>query len=210
MGLKLITAPAATPITLAEAKEHLRVTTSSQDAYITTCLKAATTYTEEWLGRALVDQTWELVLDGFPTGTSFLTTGEIDTVRAIQIPKPPLISIVQIAYDDSNGDEQIMNANNYYADTASEPGWVVLNGITQWPTTIAAINSVRIRFRAGYESMDSPVDTAIPDDILAAVKLTMESLFENRGRQIVGEVANAMPFGVDALLIKHRVTLGMA
>ena len=80
------------------------------------------------MGRALVDQTWELVLDGFPIATSTSTND-----LAILIPKPPLIAVTQLAYDDTAGDEQIMNVADYYVDNVSEPGFVALNGITSWP-----------------------------------------------------------------------------
>lgn len=211
MGLKLITSPTAEPITLTQAKAHLRVVDSDDDAIITALIKAARMSVENWTGRALVDQTWDLVLDGFP-GSISATTSFVSTTTnmAIQIPKPPLIDITQIAYDDSAGDEQIMSVADYYTDNASQPGWLLPNGITSWPTTIDAVNCVRIRFRAGYLSTDSPPVTDVPDDIVAALKLTLGSLYEHREEIVVGTIANKLPFGVEHLLRHHRVLLGMA
>jgi len=208
MGLKLITPPATEPLTLAQAKAHLRVVDSDDDTYITALVIAARQNAENWMGRALIDQTWDLVLDGFPTASASVSSSVVD--MAIQIPKPPLIEVTQVAYDNSNGDEVLMNPNDFYADTASEPGWLVLSGLTTWPTTIDAINSVRVRFRAGYLSTDSPPVNKVPEDILYGVKLLIGSMYEHREQVVVGSIATKLPFGVEQLLRHHRVLLGMA
>jgi uncharacterized phiE125 gp8 family phage protein len=200
MGLKLITPPATTPVSLDEAKVHLRVVDDDEDLLIGTYIQAATGSTEAFLGRALIDQTWDLVLDAFPTTTDL----------EIKIPKPPLIEVTQIAYDDSNGDEQILPSGNYFVDAVSEFGWVVPQGNLSWPSTIDAINSVRVRFRAGYLDTNSPPGNAVPDDIRAAVLLTIGSFYEQRESLVVGTVVYQLPWGVEQLLRQHRVLLGMA
>jgi len=62
---KLITPPAVTPVTLAEAKAHLKVTDTSEDAEIILWIEAATCIAEVFLNRQLVTQTWALFLDRF-------------------------------------------------------------------------------------------------------------------------------------------------
>src|SRR5262245_57253066 len=137
MAVKLITAPADPVLTLAQAKAHLRVDHNDEDDLITALVLAATANVETFTGRALIDQTWELVLDSFPDDTNLFE---------IEIPKPPLIEVVRIAYDDELGDEQVMAAADYFVDNASEPGWVVPASDSLWPATLDAINTVRIRF----------------------------------------------------------------
>jgi len=215
MALKLISPPASEPITLVEAKAHLRVTDSDNDTLITALIKAARANAEGFMGRALVDQTWELYLDSFPTYSVNVNsycnvTSTAPGALAIEVPLPPLIQVTQIAYDDANGDEQIIASGSYYVDNVSEPGWVVPSGISQWPTPINAINSVRVRFRAGYLTNDSPADTFVPEDIKAAIKLILGSLYEHRETQVVGLIANELPLGVEQLLRRYRVLLGMA
>src|SRR5262245_41220288 len=208
MALKLITPPAVEPLTLVQAKAHLRVVDSDDDTLISALIIAARQNAENWMGRALIDQTWDLYLDGFPTASENVPSTVVD--MAIQIPKPPLIQVVQVAYDNTNGDEILMNPNDYYADVVSEPGWLVLSGLSSWPTTIDAINSVRVRFRAGYLSTDSPPVNKVPEDILSGVKLLLGTMYEHREQQVVGTIANKLPFGVEQLLRHHRVLLGMA
>lgn len=212
MANRLISPPAVEPLTLAQAKEHLRVVASDEDNLITAIIKAARLNVEAWTGRALIDQTWELVLDSFPAASQNNFPFVVPTVggNAIEIPKPPLIAVTQFAYDDTAGDEQILDPTAYFVDNASEPGWVVPAGSTSWPSTINAINSVRIRFRAGYQTADSPADTAVPEDIKAAMKLLIGNMYEHRETQVVGTIANRLPWGVEQLLRPHRVLLGMS
>ena len=213
MGLKLITPPAAMPLTLEEAKAHLRVVANDEDNLIGAYLAAATANVEAWLGRVLVDQTWDYVLDAFPGNTvSGGTSVNTSTNNVgIQIPNPPLISVVQLAYDNTNGDEVIMPAADYFVDNVNAPGWVIPAGSSLvWPSTINASNSVRIRFRAGYINNDSPADTDVPADIKAAIMLTLGNLYEHRESQVVGTIVSKLPFGVEQLLRRHRVLLGMS
>src|SRR5262245_60381712 len=102
-GLRLISRAATWPITKAEVKSQTRVDDDDEDDVIDGVLiPAATTYVEDYLQRALIDQTWELALDRF--------CGEIE------IPRPPLIEIVSVKYDDGNLAEQIVDSANYSVD----------------------------------------------------------------------------------------------
>lgn len=200
MALKLITSPASDAITLAEAKAHLRVVDSDDDTYISAIVKASCANVEAWLGRALIDQTWDLYLDAFPT------TNDLE----IKIPLPPLIEVVSIIYNDTAGVEQTVNSANYYVDTVSQPGWVVPVSSFTWPTPLDAINSVRVRFRAGYIDTSSPPQNSVPFDIRAGILLAVGSMFENREQVVVGTIASKLPWGAENLLRPHRVLLGMA
>src|SRR5512139_2288241 len=108
--LKLITAPTVEPVTTAETKSHLRVDTTADDTLIGTLITAARQDSEEYLNRALVTQTWDLYMDGFPTTTK------------IKVPLPPLQSITSIKYYDEDDVEATMTATDYIVDTVSEPG----------------------------------------------------------------------------------------
>jgi uncharacterized phiE125 gp8 family phage protein len=202
MALTLVTAPAVEPISLTEAKAHLRVSHSNDDTLISMYIRAAREYVEGehgFLGRALVTQTWRLTLDEFPT-------------NEIKIPLPPLQSVVNVYYDDSDGNEQTVDSDLYYVDTASEPGWVVPVAI--WPTPLDAINAVRIDFIAGYlPTTDSPPDLAgnVPFNIKAAMLLMIADWMENR-EETSSEPVNSNIFhsGADRLLRRHKIDKSMA
>lgn len=195
MALRLIDAAADGAVSLTEAKAHLRVDHSDEDTYIGLLVSAAVDNAQTFLGMTLGLQTWELVIDAFPTAE-------------IQIPLPPLREIVSVKYDDGDGVEQTMDPADYFVDTVSQPGW--LSAINNsWPTIIDAPNSVRIRFIAGYSIGDSPA-VDVPYAIKAGILLLIGTLYAHREHVVVGHITQPMPWGVEALLRPYRVLLGMA
>ena len=62
----LTTPPLAEPLALADAKAHLRVTSSDEDAMISTLIIAARRHVEQATGLALITQGWSVFLDRWP------------------------------------------------------------------------------------------------------------------------------------------------
>jgi uncharacterized phiE125 gp8 family phage protein len=132
------------------------------------------------LGEALITQTWELALDGFPT------------CDQIVLPLPPLREVVSVTYDDANGDEQTMSADDYIVDTRSRRGRIVLKPGASWPAAGVSINSVRVQFVAGYgEACD------LPAYYRTAMRLMLAYLWEHRGDD---EALSSMPQAYYALI----------
>ena len=198
MAVKMISPPATYPVTVAQAKAHLRVVDDDEDALIELLLASATRHAEQFLGRRLIDQTLELTLDEFP-------------LNEIKIPYPPLIEVVSIAYDDGDGNEQTLSTGEYTVDNVSQPGWVVPVSSGSWPTTFAGINAVRIRYRAGYlDETSSPPVANVEHDIVAAILLTLGSLYAHRETVVIGVSATSLPWGAEQLLRLHRIDMSMA
>jgi len=187
MALVLVTPPASSPISLAEAKSHLRVDHSDEDTHIQLLIDAATTYLDGYtgiLGRCLVSQTWDLYLDEFPT-----------CEPSIQIPLSPLIAVSSVTYTDTAGDPQTVDSDDYTVDTITPPGWVVPDSSFSWPATMDAVNAVKVRFVAGYSS--------VPAAIKAAMLLMVADLYENREPVIIGQTVNETR-AVQSLLAPFR------
>lgn len=200
MGLTIITPPATTPLSRAEVKQHLNVTHTDFDSLIDIYNLAATDAAEQFMGRAIVDQTVEYVLDAFPTGDNL----------GIRLPWPKIIELISVSYDDAAGDEQVIDAADYYVDAVSEPNWLMPVSSSGWPTTIDAINAVRIRYRAGYLNTDSPPSANVPASIKAAILLTVGSLYAHRENIVVGQTAVLLPWNAENLLRPYRLYLAMA
>ena len=160
--LKLIEPPAEEPVSLQEARTHLRLD-SGEDDYIAGLITAARRYCETFQNRVYVSQTWDLFLDAFPPG-------------CIKIPLPPLQSVAFIKYKDSSGELQTLESSEYVVDPYSEPGLIFRAYGKSWPATYPEANSVQIKFVAGYGAAAD-----IPPEIKQSILLKIADLYEHRG-----------------------------
>lgn len=212
MTLTLITAPTVQPITLATAKEHLRVDHTDDDDLITALIVAAVSHVDGRdgvLGRALVSQTWEIRLDEFPCG-------ELTRERGIRVPLPPLIEVVSVKYVDSDGVLQTLSSSAYQVVAGGFGQALIVEAYGEtWPSTRDEPDAVRVQFTAGYVApVDSPpvAGEGVPGAILSAIKLMIGHLYESReGVVMDARIEPAeLPLGVRALLAPYRVgTLGL-
>lgn len=145
--LSLVTGPEIEPLDLAQVKKHLRFSSSTEDTLLDGWVAAARQYFEDQTGRQVMAATWELWLDGFPTGR-------------IELPKPPLLNVVSVGYV-SDGDLVTMDAADYTvkapAGALATPGWVQLPFGGIWPTPQDVAGTVRVQFQAGYGSATGDV-----------------------------------------------------
>ncbi len=124
MPLQLVTPPAEEPVSLAEARLHLRVDMDDDDALIRSLITAARQAAETLTGRQLITARWKLVLDAFPGPSSMgVPVGASFSLpaHAILIPKCPIQSIVSIQYVDMSGAWPVMPPTDYTVDLACEP-----------------------------------------------------------------------------------------
>ena len=188
MALKLITAATSLAVTLAEAKAHLRVDSTDEDALVTALIHAATATAEQMTGRALMTQTWELTLDAFPD--------------ALELTRVPAQSVTSIIYADATGAATTLDNGLYALDSADDFGfaYIVPAYGTEWPTTRSQINAVAVRYVAGYADA-----AAVPVSIKSWVLLQVAAMFENRELETGGS-GSAVKLGFcDALLARYRV-----
>ena len=155
MTLTVKTPPADEPVTLSEAKDHLRVDGSDHDSQVTAVITAARERAERYLGRALVTQTLELRLDAFPA--------------AIDLPRPPVQSVASIKYIDSDGDEQTLDSADYKVD--AEGARIIPTD--DWPHTLDTVNAVTVEYTAGY---GDPED--VPEAIKQGILVHAERMFD--------------------------------
>lgn len=206
-GLVRISAPETTPVDLDEAKKHVIVEHAEDDALIERYLGAATGAAERYLGRALIDQTWDLYLDAFPA-RMFRDNRQ---GLAIDIPRPPLIAVEGVFYLDADEIEQEVDAADYVVDAIRQPGRVRPVLGLSWPTASLVANAVRIRFRAGYLDLTvSPGVEMVPDEIKTAILIHVADLYRNRESSVTGERVGALPWSATELLRPYRIHRGFA
>lgn len=183
---RLITAPASEPVSVAEAKAHLRIEHSLDDTQIGVLIAVATATVQEMCWRALVTQTWELVLGGFPEG------GEVELPRGV------LASIESVKYIDSDGVEQTLATSEYEADTDSVPGKLRLAHDKSWPSTRCQYDAVRVRYLVGTAA------ASVPTPLKQAVLLLVSEMYEHRTPTVFGQTSQ-VPFAVDALTAPYSL-----
>lgn len=166
MGLVLKTAPVAEPVTLAEARDHLRLTDTNLDTNVVTPLiVAARVKSEKITARQFVTATWTYTLDKFPSNSHDRVANVID------LPLPPLASVSSLKYWDVDGNEQtLVKDTDYVVKTGSIIGRVSPDVDQSWPATQRRLEAVTIEFVAGYGAA-----SAVPEPIKAAIKLYVES-----------------------------------
>lgn len=184
--MKLITPPTVEPITLAEARSHLRVTHTDEDALITALITAARADAENELQRSLITQTREIARDAFPD--------------AIELTFGPVIAVTSVKFDDLAGIEQTLDPATYRLDTFRLTGRLVPDPEYSWPETRQHVNAVRVRYTAGY----GPAATDVPAPIRQWILLRIGTLFEHRESVAAGVTVATVPY-VDRLLDPYRV-----
>lgn len=166
MSFQLVTAPTAEPVTATEAKDALRIDTSTEDTEITRLITMARQEVEDKLRMQIVTATWDLFLDCFPT-------------KGFDIEKPPVQSVTSITYQDSADATQTLATTVYDTDLVSRPGRVRLAFGQSWPTTYDKPNAVTCRFTTGYGlPTDSPA--TIPETVKQLVILIVGREFDGR------------------------------
>lgn len=188
-ALSIVTEPADEPITLEEAKAHLRVDFDDDDAYILALITVAREIAEQRTNRALVTQTWDYVLDTFPP------CGEI------KLRKPALQSVTSVNYTDSSGVEHVMPESDYIVDAKSVPGRIFLGFGKTWPTAILQpASAVRIRFVAGYGNADF-----VPRALKQAMLFLISQFYENREPVSLNTKPEVIPMTFDLLIGPYKV-----
>ena len=191
-SLNVTTQPAVEPVTLAEAKLHLRIETAqtAEDDLITALIVAARRQAEQFTGLQVCTATYTWKLDCFPA--------------VLWVPRPPLQSVTSITYLASDGVSTLLAASLYQVDVGGkEPprkGRIIPAYEEQWPVTRAVLNAVTAVFVAGYGAAAD-----VPSDFKAAIKLIVGDLYIKRENIVEGTIVTEIPRAAEALLAPYRL-----
>jgi uncharacterized phiE125 gp8 family phage protein len=194
--------PPPEPVSLADAKAHLRVDIPDDDNLIENLIVTAREIAETETRRALTPQTWKLILDAFPANPQSALTWQFDQDR-FRLPFPPLQSVTSIVYTDLNGVPATISPSMYQVDTASEPGRIALVSGQVWPTTaLATIAGVVVTFVTGY-----PTPAAVPQSIKQGMLLVIGAYYENHEDLVVDKQIKSieLPRGAASLFWRNAV-----
>lgn len=165
MRIVRTTPPAIEPVTVAEAKVHLRHFDVVEDALIGMLITAAREYAESYCGRSFITQAWRGVMDQFPCDW-------------IEIERGPLIAVQSIVYRDMGGVAQTIVAPalpEWAIDTSGEIPRIAPGFGYTWPNALPQIGAVQVNYTAGY----GPLATDVPAVVRNWILVRVNTMFEN-------------------------------
>lgn len=187
MALALIGGPASEPVTVSEAKAHLRLDGSAEDLLIASLIVTSRLHVEAALGLALIRQGWRLTLDRWPDD------------GVLRFPLRPIRSITEIVVRAADGTPAVVPSETYLLDgQALRPRLVARDA--KWPAPGLEANGIEIAFEAGIG--DAAED--VPQPIRHALLLLVAHWYEHRDPLEIGSVAAAIPAAVSDLLRPYR------
>jgi len=199
----LVIPPALMPVSLDEAKLHLKVENNAEDGLIQGLIAAAVSHLDGRigvLGRALVEQTWRQDFDGFG-GRMCLSPG-------------PVSEIVSITWRDVDGQVSTVSDADYSLQ-ADRSGSAYVEWDTNYssPSNLHETAPVSVTFKAGYPTVpaveadpeaDPPVEAAaaistVPAALKAAILLMVGNWHRFRSDGAESGVSS-LPMGVSSLI----------
>ena len=179
----LLAGPAGEPVSLVEAKAFLRLDSDAEDGLLATLIAAARLHIESVSGRALLRQTWRLVLDRWPAE------------RVVSLPVTPLISIEAVTAFDEQGDDHAVPVGQFL----TEPERLLLPRAVEGMPDLRERLGLEIDYVAGFgEAAD------VPPDLKQALLVLVGHWFENRDAVLVAGAGAVIPFGFDRLVASYR------
>lgn len=174
-----VTAPEAEPVELAKAKQYLRIDAGDEsfDDEVETFIAASRAEIEQICNTRMITQDVLVVASGF---------ADLE-----HLPIGPVQEIVTIHYVDTDGEEQLLVAENYQliagvldAQIIKMPGFV-------WPVLADRADAVRVTATVGYGDASSDV----PRDLYFVILQAIRAKFD--GREI----------SLEHMLVNHRIWL---
>jgi uncharacterized phiE125 gp8 family phage protein len=195
MNLKVLARGTAEPVTLAEAKLHLRVDVTDDDVLIGAMISAARDMVERYTSRTLIYTAYRMTMDMWTWDIELPRSPAVEAaanlVTGISYVTP------RIRYYDNDYVQQTIT----YADDDFEllldnnPPLLVLPPSTIWPITAPLQRgAIEIDWIAGYGAGS----TGIPQLLRLAIMMLVAHWYEHR--EAVGSFGSEVPLAVDSVL----------
>lgn len=180
----LVTPPAVEPVSLSEAKAHLRVSHADEDGLIGTLIVSARRIVEARTGLVLIEQVWTCYRDDWPDD------------GVVSLPLSPVSIVSDVGVFGEDNVKAVIDPAHYYADLASRPPRLLLRGSRVWARPGRIANGIAITVTAGY----GPAASSVPQPLRQAVLQLVAHWYEHRGNA----VPPPFPLTIDPLIQPYR------
>lgn len=214
-GLSRVAGEVTEPITLDDAKLHLRVDNDAEDDLIESMITSARTSCERRMQRSIISQSWILTQSSF--GHPHIDHHMVDLPElfnlswyhnrchghpgSIVLPHPPIRSVTSVAYLDSSHQRVALDPTAYRLAVVGEMLALLRPMGAPWPRTAREPDAVVITYVAGWADA-----LQIPSPILSWIKLRIGALYENREEYAAGQPIPELGFA-DGLLDPYTIVV---
>ncbi len=181
-------APSIEPITLEEAKAHLRIDTPDDDTLIQSLIMTSRLHVEVALGLTLLTQTWSCFFDRWPSDRSGLD--------AITLPLSPVASVDAVRVYADDGTFLNLPLAGFSFDLVSRHPRIMRKKGTMTPEPGRRLNGIEVAITCGFGAQHSDV----PAPIRQALLLLVAHWYEHRDPGEIGTAEARVPAAVSALL----------
>lgn len=190
MRIVTLEEPAIEPVTLAFAKQHIRVDIDTDDDLIEFYIKSARMFCEYYCNRSFITQTKGVWYDSTELGYCYATSLPVGSVQSIE----------SVDTYDEDGVSSAVDDSKYYM--AGDR--VIFKNTFSYPEDMRAYDSMLFSVVVGYG--DNADD--VPSDIIEAILMLVGHMYQNREAQydsVNGSWTKNVPFSVTANLQPYRV-----
>ena len=177
MSLVMTSGPALEPLSLAEAKAHLRIDHSLEDALIQSLIITSRLHIEAALGLALITQSWSFFADRWPKA------------QRLVMPVRPIQAVASVRLWNIDGTSITLPPSAFFLDGQGLPARLVWQGTGPLTDPQRTVNGIEVAFTAGFGAAPSDV----PATIRHALLLLVAHWYENREPVEIGAEHNAIP-----------------
>ncbi|WP_170984396.1 head-tail connector protein [Rhodoligotrophos defluvii] len=180
--------PAVEPVSLEQARGHLRVDGAFEDELIAALITSARIHLEIATRRIFITQGWSVFLDDWPKD------------GIITLPIRPVQTVDRVLVYGDDGEPELVDPAIYVADTGVLPRLKPRTG-KQWPRPERAFRGIEIEVTAGYG--DEP--ETVPATLRQAILQLVAHWYENREPVGLGDQPFELPAMIKALIAPYRV-----
>jgi uncharacterized phiE125 gp8 family phage protein len=181
--------PAEEPLTLGEAKLHLRMDHDADDSLIAALISTAREHAEAFCRRPFVTRNYSATFSRFPR------RGE-----PLVLPVPGILAVSTVTYaNESNVSVSMVAGTDYRLVRGPTHHLLELPPtVAVWPWTALRSDAVTVTYTAGYGYAND-----VPRGIRSAMLLLVGHLYENR-EAVSKDAGVELPLGMQALLFPFR------
>ena len=158
--IQIINDSVVEPVSRTDIKDWLRVKYDTDDNLIDSLISSARGYIEKATGLALVNRTYEVMVQTISGQTSTFV---------VDLPYGPLLNIVEVYFKNGINSYDLLTNNDSY-EVIGGKLWLYSSGV------------FKVKYNSGYSS--------IPDDLRNDIMTLVGWMYENRGKKMNADSVN--------------------